>query len=192
MTDFMLMQRRDAIKSLLAISAAGALAACVGEGKTDAGSAPKKLSSAPKLLAKEMALVSAVAQTIIPKTETAGAVEAGVPAVVQSLFTEWGDDNFRNYWRGGLDNLEKHFIQSGGQPFANMTASQQANLLGKYDAKAYAESGFDDFYKNMKSTIARAYYMSEPGATEELAYEAVPGEWRGCVPLSEFPKTWAT
>jgi len=58
MTDFMLMQRRDAIKSLLAISAAGALSACVGEGKTDAGSAPKKLSTAPKLLAKEMALVS--------------------------------------------------------------------------------------------------------------------------------------
>ncbi len=191
MTDFMLMQRRDALKSLLAISAAGAMAACVGEGKAgDAGT--KRLSSSPKLLPAEMALVSAVAQTIIPKTDTAGAVEAGVPAVIQSLFTEWGDDNFRSYWRAGLDNLEQHFLKSGGQPFANMTSSQQANLLGKYDAKAYAEQGFDDFYKSMKSTIATAYYMSEPGATEELAYEAVPGEWRGCVPLSEFPKTWAT
>ncbi|MEP4052000.1 MAG: gluconate 2-dehydrogenase subunit 3 family protein [Litorimonas sp.] len=191
MTDFMMMQRRDALKSLLAISAAGALAACVGEGKT-AEAGTKKLSSAPKLLASEMALVSAVAQTIIPKTDTAGAVEAGVPAVIQSLFTEWGDDNYRTYWRAGLDNLEQHFIKTGGQTFAKMTPSQQANLLGKYDAKAYSEDGFDDFYKAMKSTIATAYYMSEPGATEELAYEAVPGEWRGCVPLSEFPKTWAT
>lgn len=191
MTDFMMMQRRDALKSLLALSAAGALAACVGEGKSGEKGG-RKLSSAPQLLASEMALVSALAQTIIPKTETAGAVEAGVPAVIQSLFTEWGDDNFRTYWRAGLDNLEQHFIKSGGQPFANMTASQQANLLGRYDAKAYAEEGFDDFYKSMKSTIATAYYMSEPGATEELAYEAVPGEWRGCVPLSEFPKTWAT
>jgi len=152
----------------------------------------KKLSSSPKLLPDEMALVAAIAQTIIPKTDTAGAVEAGVPDVIQSLFTDWGDDNFRTYWRVGLDNLEQHFIKSGGQPFAKMTASQQANLLGKYDAQAYTENGFDDFYKNMKSTIATAYYMSEPGATEELAYEAVPGEWRGCVPLSEFPKTWAT
>ena len=191
MTDFMMMQRRDALKSLLALSAAGALAACGGEsnsGKTGA----KKLSSAPKLLASEMALVSALAQTIIPKTDTAGAVEAGVPAVIQSLFTDWGDDKYRNYWRGGLDNLEQHFLKTGGQAFAKMTSSQQANLLGKYDEKAYAENGFDDFYKSMKSTIATAYYMSEPGATEELAYEAVPGEWRGCVPLSEFPKTWAT
>lgn len=188
MTDFLMMQRRDALKSLLAISAAGALAACKAGGEAGA----KKLSSAPKLLASEMALVSALAQTIIPKTETAGAVEAGVPAVIQSLFTEWGDDNYRSYWRAGLDNLEQHFLKSGGQAFAKMTPSQQANLLGKYDAKAYGEAGFDDFYKSLKSTIATAYYMSEPGATEELAYEAVPGEWRGCVPLSEFPKTWAT
>jgi len=191
MTDFMMMQRRDALKALLAISAAGALAACKADSDTGEGTA-KKLSSSPKLSASEMALVSAMAQTIIPQTDTAGAVEAGVPAVIQSLFTDWGDDNYRNYWRGGLDNLDQHFIKSSGQAFAKMSPSQQANALGKYDAKAYGEAGFDDFYKSMKSTIATAYYMSEPGATEELAYEPVPGEWRGCVPLSEFPKTWAT
>ena len=77
MTDFLLMQRRDALKSLLAISAAGSLTACVGEGKSGEGSQPK-LSSAPSLSASEMALVSALGQTIIPMTETAGANEAGV------------------------------------------------------------------------------------------------------------------
>lgn len=190
MTDFMTIQRRDAIKALLAISAAGALSACL-EGPANSGGATT-VSAAPKLSASEMALVSALAQTIIPKTETAGAIEAGVPATIQSLFTDWADDNYRTYWRGGLDKLEQYFIKSGGQPFAKMSASQQANVLGKYDAKAYAETGFDDFYKALKSTVATAYYMSEPGASEELAYEPVPGEWRGCVPLSEFPKTWAT
>lgn len=191
MTDFLMMQRRDALKSLLAISAAGALTACIGEGKADGASA-QKLSSAPSLSTVEMALVSALGQTIIPMTDTAGAVEAGVPAVIQDLFTEWGDDNYRTYWRAGLDKLEKHFVKEGGQKFAAMSASQQANLLGRYDEKAFADNDFDPFYKDMKSTIATAYYMSEPGATEELAYEAVPGEWRGCVPLSEQPKTWAT
>lgn len=184
--------RRDALKGLLAISAAGALAACKASGEAGDASKPKVLSGGPKLTTAEMALVAALAQTIIPKTETAGAVEAGVPAVIQTLFTEWGDDNYRNYWRAGLNGLEQHFLQAGGQNFAKMVPSQQANLLGKYDAKAYAEAGFDDFYKNMKSTIATAYYMSEPGATEELAYEPVPGEFKGCVPLSDQPKTWAT
>lgn len=192
MTNSFMSNRRDAIKAMLAISAAGALAACKAGGEANDAAQPRGLVGGPKLTASEMALVGALAQTIIPKTETAGAVEAGVPAVLQTLFTEWGDDNYRMYWRAGLKNLEQHFLQTGGQNFAKMVPSQQANLLGKYDAKAYAESGFDNFYKDMKSTIATAYYMSEPGATEELAYEPVPGEFKGCVPLSDQPKTWAT
>lgn len=191
MAEFMMMQRRDALKSLLAISAAGALAACVGEGKAGEAKAPK-LSSAASLSASEMALVAALGQTIIPKTETAGAIEAGVPDVMQTLFTEWGDDSFRAYWRAGLGKLETHFVQSGGQKFTDMTPAQQENLLGTYDTKAFADDEFDPFYKDLKNTIATAYYMSEPGASEELEYDPVPGEWRGCVPLSEQPKTWAT
>lgn len=190
MGDHFKMQRRDALKGLLAISAAGALAACQGGEPSETPT--KRLSTAPNLSPRELALVAALGQTIIPKTDTAGAIEAGVPAVIATLFSDWGDDNYRGYWRAGLDKIDRHFKAEGGQAFADMSSSQQANLLGKYDAQAYGTTGFDEFYKDMKSTIATAYYMSEPGATEELAYEAVPGEWRGCVPLSEQPKTWAT
>jgi len=94
-TDF---DRRDAIKSLLAISAASALAACTGStesgGAKPAASASLKYASEGKFLnAGEMTLVAALAQTIIPKTDTAGAIEAGVPETIQGLASEWGDDN---------------------------------------------------------------------------------------------------
>jgi len=190
MTNLLMTDRREAMKALLAISAASAMTACLsGE---EAGQGASKVSSAPTLSASEMALVAALGQAIIPKTETAGAIEAGVPDVIQSLFTDWADDNTRRYWRAGLQNLDQHFVKSGGQSFAKMNASQQASLLEKYDAKAFAESGFDDFYRNIKNTIARAYYMSEAGASEELVYEPVPGDFKGCVPLSDQPINWAT
>jgi hypothetical protein len=191
MTEFVQMDRRDALKALIAISATGALAACKDGGSTEGKAKPARKAAA-KLNAGQMALLGALAQTIIPKTDTAGAVEAGVPAVVADLYENWGDDAYRSYWSDGLKDLDAHFKKEGGQAFADMSAKQQANLLGKYDAKAYGEDGFGGFYKDMKSTVATAYYMSEPGATEELAYEAVPGEWIGCRPLSEQPKTWAT
>jgi len=44
----------------------------------------------------------------------------------------------------------------------------------------------------MKRTIATAYYMSEVGASEELNYDPVPGDWRADVPFSEIGKAWAT
>lgn len=189
--------RRDALKALLAISAASALAACTGKTESSeakpAASASLKYASEGKFLnAEEMALVAALAQTIIPKTDTAGAVEAGVPAAIQGLASEWGDDNFRKYSRAGLAALDKHFKAVGGQAFANQSEKQRESLLSKYDADVFSGKVKDDFYRNFKSTVATAYYMSEPGATEELIYEAVPGEWKGCVPFSEIGRTWAT
>ena len=196
MTKFVL-ERRDALKSLLAISAASALAACTGktengEAKPAASASLKYASEGKFLNAKEMALVAALAQTIIPKTETAGAIEAGVPAAIQGLASEWGDDNFRKYSRTGLAALDKHFISVGGQAFADQSEKQRESLLSKYDADVFSGKVEDDFYRNFKSTVATAYYMSEPGATEELIYEAVPGEWKGCVPFSDIGRTWAT
>jgi len=129
-TDF---DRRDAIKSLLAITAASALAACTGStengGAKPAASASLKYASEGKFLnAAEMTLVAALAQTIIPKTDTAGAIEAGVPEAIQGLASEWGDDNHRKYVRTGLAMLEKHFKAVGGQAFANQSEKQRECL----------------------------------------------------------------
>ena len=197
MADNIIFSRRDSLKSLLAISAAGALAACTGKAESGeskpAASASLKYASEGKFLsADEMAIVAALAQTIIPKTDTAGAIEAGVPETIQGLASEWGDDNYRKYARTGLAVLDKHFKSVGGQAFASQSEKQRESLLSKYDADVYSGKVKDQFYRDFKSTVVTAYYMSEPGATEELAYEAVPGEWKGCVPLADYPKTWAT
>lgn len=188
MQNFML-ERRGAIKGLLAISASGALAAC-----SSGNDAPKTkaVSTAKELSASHMVLLTALVDTIIPQTDTGGAVAAGVPATLASLVKDWGDTSFQSYWTGGLDMLGKTLNAKAGQSFANLSPKQRESLLGKYDADVYEGKIKDDFYKDMKRTAATAYYMSEIGASEELAYEPVPGEWIGCVPLADFPKTWAT
>lgn len=190
MTDPMMLQRRDAIKALLAISASGALAACGGT--SDGQTRFKAAVEASTLTKVDMALLSSLAQTIIPKTDTAGAIEAGVPETLKMLFSDWGDDNHRAYWKAGLKGLQAHFNTVGGADFAKLSSDKQLELLNVYDAKAFQNGPDEQFYRDMKSTIATAYYMSEPGASEELAYEAVPGDWKGCVPLSDQPRTWAT
>ena len=47
-------------------------------------------------------------------------------------------------------------------------------------------------YRTLKRIIYRGFYLSEIGATLELQYEQVPGDYRGCVPLAEIGRTWAT
>lgn len=181
--------RRDALKMLLAISAVGATA-CVGA-TGDSNTASVK-PAAKTLSASQLTLLTALADTIIPTTDTPGALDAGVPATLAALYADWGNAEFRTYWSTGLDALGKTLVAMGGQDFARMNANQREALLGRYDADVFEGKVDDPFYKDMKATTATAYYMSEPGATEELIYEAVPGEWKGCVPFSDIGRTWAT
>ena len=189
MHDFKL-HRRQVFQGLIALSAVGGLAACGGAEDKSSG----KLTAPPPgfFTAEEMALISAVVQTIIPQTETAGAVQAGVHVTLQDLATDWGDAEFQQYWRDGLAVLALVLSPEGSARFESLSPSEREVLLLAYDAQVFAGEVDGGFYRDFKSTAVRAYYLSEPGASEELAYEPVPGEWIGCVPLSEFPKTWAT
>ena len=195
------MDRRDIIKGLLAVTAAGGLAACGSERREATRRAPDpeanyslRYGSADGFLTeREMMLLAAVAQTIIPQTDTAGAVEAGVPGTLQALLSDWGDDAMRGTWRRALRLMEHELDEAVGGRFA--TASQDAReaALAPLDAAVFAgERDELSAYKDLKFTIATAYYMSEPGATEELRYEPLPGRWDGCIPFEEVGRTWAT
>ncbi len=183
-------------KSLLALSVVGAVSACGGAQETASTDAPTdtpaKAPTGGFFNASEMAFISAVADTIIPTTDTPGAVAAGVPETIQALATDWGNDEFRTYWRDGLASLDSTLTEQAGGEFSSLDPDQKLAALTAYDASVYDWEVDDEFYRAIKATIVQAYYMSEPGATEELAYEPVPGEWIGCVPLSDYPKTWAT
>jgi hypothetical protein len=184
MTDITL-NRRNALQGLLAISAAGALAACGNKDVQTADVKPPEQTGFFSI--DEMAMLVAIADTIIPTTDTPGAVAAGVPETLQELATEWADDNHRTYWREGLRAFDE--VLPG---FTTMAPENRETVLGDFDSQVFGGEVENQFYRDMKSTIARAYYMSELGASEELAYEAVPGEWKGCVPLADYPKAWAT
>ncbi|GAB5455260.1 MAG: hypothetical protein Hens2KO_14890 [Henriciella sp.] len=187
------LDRRDMFKGLLAISAAGALAACGGANEaSEAAEGPVSAEGSGFFTASEVAQIAALADTIIPPTETGGAAAAGVPDTLQALATEWGDDGFRTYWRGGLETLIAALEDGESTSFTDMTSDQRQSVLSAHDTNVFDGVTEDGFYRDFKASVVQAYYMSEVGASEELAYEPVPGEFIGCVDLSEFPKTWAT
>lgn len=185
------LHRRQVFQGLIALSAIGGLAACGGADEAPSGQISGGVASGV-FSREEMAIIAAVAQTIIPQTETAGAVQAGVPDTLQSLATDWGDTAYQQYWKNGLAELASALTSDAGDAFTALSPSEREAVLSAYDASVFSGAVDNGFYRDFKATVVQAYYMSEPGASEELAYEPVPGEWIGCVPLSEFPKTWAT
>jgi len=183
------LNRRETMLSLLAVASTG-LVSC----KDSAGDIKKNVGGFqlgdPFLNSSEMALLTSIAGLIIPTTDTPGAVEAGVQDTIQDLLSNWGEDNVRSYWRGGLKSIGQHFGEE--QVFADLSAEKQTELLSALDKGVYKGKIDLPFYKDLKRAVSGAYYMSEVGATQELAYDPVPGDFKGCIEFSEVGKAWAT
>ena len=82
--------------------------------------------------------------------------------------------------------------------FKNLTAlSELQTLFKKHFQKSptdwhLSKASQDEHVLKVKELTLLGFFTSEPGATQVLQYEAVPGAYHGCVPLAEVGRTWAT
>src|SRR3989449_6397255 len=77
--------------------------------------------------------VATIAELIIPKTDTPGAREAGVPAFIDVMLADWGDEEQRQTFTAGLANVDERSRAPFGKDFSAGTAQQQAQILEDLD-----------------------------------------------------------
>jgi hypothetical protein len=176
------LSRRDAFAglALAALWRAPALA--------QAAPAAAPLAWTPKALSPDQArTLAAVAQGIMPATDTPGAVEAGVPQFVDRTLADWCDPAQAARLKAELDQIDNDAKVAHAASFAAVTPQQQAAILARRDAAPRPNP-----WGELKEMVTTAYFTSEAGATKALRFDPVPGAYRGCVPLKEIGRGWAT
>ncbi|HKZ36568.1 MAG TPA: gluconate 2-dehydrogenase subunit 3 family protein [Chryseolinea sp.] len=194
------MDRREALKRTAWIMG-GAVSTPAIMGILKGCTAKPTIDWKPAFLSSDQGvLVTQVAEIIIPKTDTPGAKDVGVPgfidALVKDCYPKEDQDNFLN----GLKAFDEEAKKEYGDPFAELDAKDQAAFVKKiHDAAVKAEKETTPapkrpFILTMKELTMLGFFTSEPGATQVLQYNPVPGAYKGCVPLKEAGngKTWAT
>jgi len=145
------------------------------------------LTWTPKAVTAEQArTLDAVAETIIPATDSPGARAAGVPQFIDRTLATWSTPADAAAIKAGLDQIDRDAKSAHGAAFAALTPAQQQALLARYDRESKG------FFNALKELVTVGYFTSEPGATIALRYDPVPGDYRGCVPLKEIGRAWAT
>jgi hypothetical protein len=134
--------------------------------------------------------VATIAELIIPKTDTPGAREAGVPAFIDVMLAEWGDDDQRKVFTAGLANVDERSRALFGKDFIASSAEQQVQILTDLDAELarLRDTKSDtskNFFQAMKWLTLTGYYTSEVGATTEQHFRIVPGRYEPCYPLEQ-------
>ena len=100
-------------------------------------------------------LLAAVADTIIPETDTPGAAGAGVPAAFDKLVANWASPAQRAKLVGALDAVEAVARSERKASFATLDPEQRFALLDAYDR---AQAGGGD-YARLKELVVTLYYL---------------------------------
>jgi hypothetical protein len=169
-----------------AISAPAALAILQG---CSAREATPGAAWTPKFLkGTQTDLIAAIADVIIPKTDTSGALDAGVPAFIDSLMADVYPKDAQERFSAGINEFE-NAAAAGGKGFLDQDMSQRAAFVQRsIDAALTGEHEHKPFILVARELTLIGFFSSKPGITENMDYVAVPTAYHGCVPLSQMKK----
>lgn len=147
-------------------------------------------------------LLAALADTIIPQTDSPGARSAGVQEFMLTLLKDCTDRHSLNKFIDGCKSLESHCQSKYQSSFSHCTEPVRIALFTDLEKKDRPASGIlgkaetrylgKPFFSTLKEYTVIAYCTSEPGATQGLAYVPVPVNYHGCLPLQPGQPAWAT
>jgi gluconate 2-dehydrogenase gamma chain len=189
----MSLTRRDALRKIAVGSAAAAtsafwvdtLAAAAGQHAAHYQAAAAAARWTPKALtAAQNRTVVALAELIIPQTETAGAAKANVNQFIDAVLAEASPDD-RQKFLDGLAWVDARSTRDAGAPFADTAPPQQTALLTALSTNttpAPDDTAGVEFFKAIKSLTVTGYYTSEVGLREEMNDDGnlFFAEYKGC------------
>ncbi len=149
---------------------------------------------------RQDATVTAIAELILPQTDTPGATAAKVNQFIDLILADWYDDATTARFLAGLAEVDQRSQKLTGRRFVDATAAQQTQMMKVLDDEATlarkkqtaAETASQqhaiapvNFFGMMKKLTLLGYYTSQIGFEDELHRSVMPAHGGGCVPISE-------
>ncbi|HEY0770138.1 MAG TPA: gluconate 2-dehydrogenase subunit 3 family protein [Sphingobacteriaceae bacterium] len=162
---------------------------------------------APQLFSQDqIKLIAELSEIIIPRPETPGAKDVAVPMFIDRMLKEVYPKEDQEAFLKNLAAFDEGARKEYGNNFLDCDDDEkQAYFKKEHDdavkkSVSAASSGWwnagikqsKPFMVELKELTLLGFFTSEPGATQVLQYKQVPGPFKGCVPLKEVGKTWAT
>jgi hypothetical protein len=137
-------------------------------------------------------VIAEIAEIMLPKTDTSGAKDVGVPAFIDVALDAVYDRESKDRFNAGFAEFEKT-AKDGGKPFLEREpAARAAFVKTSLETALAGERIPKPFILMVRELTLLGYFTSKPGITENMTYEAVPTVYHGCVPVAKMkaPVYW--
>jgi hypothetical protein len=138
---------------------------------------------ANSLTQAQQELVRALADTIIPRTDTPGATDVGVPDWVNLIVAEYYNETERSAFLDGLTAIDARARTLRGVSFAELDAAARDEVMGALDRPADRQSPDARAYSRLKGLVVHGYFTSERVQKEVLHTDITPGRFEGSAPM---------
>ena len=155
----------------------------------DTQAVPRTLNS------HQNATAAAIAEMIIPKTDTVGASDIGATQFIDLILTEWYTQEERDRFLSGLADVDGRAQALFVEKFVDCSTDQRGKILTALgeqmtrDAQAARESapGYrgspqkpdKNFYYMIRNLTLTAYFTSEAGAEKQSVFQVSPRSLEG-------------
>jgi len=175
------MERREVLRALGAAAAFTLMPRAAQAAWETVAAAPH---APPRVLTDERAaLVAALADAIIPRTDTPGATDVGVPAFIDVIVAEYYDDEERAAFLAGLDSIGARARRGDADSFAELAPEAQQALLDSLDQPADRQAPEARAWGRLKGLVIHGYFTSERVQKDVLKTVIMPGRFDGNVPM---------
>lgn len=136
------------------------------------------------LTPNQLDAVAQLCETIIPRTDTPGAIDARVHEYIDVRLSGMYEADRRSFLRG-LNWLEGR-ASLHGRSIAELDAAERISLLDpisdKHDNHSQAVKPGVDFFRTLKNWTIHGYYTSREGRVQTLGLPESQGmqQWVGC------------
>jgi len=131
----------------------------------------------------QLALVRAIADTIIPRTNTPSATDVGVHKFVDVIVNEHLTETERVAALAGLDAIDARARTESNVTFAELSADKRSAMIDSFE-KGDRSAEPSQTYWRLKGLVVHGYFTSEPVMRDVLKVTVMPGKFEGAAPVT--------
>jgi hypothetical protein len=132
----------------------------------------------------QQALVTNIAEMIIPETDTPGATSVKVPEFIDLILTERATDDERAAFLAGLRDIDVRASAMGSPRFVALPAAKKVELVTALDAAREEKTGAGPAFARLKALTVYGYFTSKPVEQDILKMQMFFNGYQGNVPFT--------
>jgi hypothetical protein len=139
----------------------------------------------------ELELLTEMAETILPETDTPGAKAAGVGPFIALMVTDCYSPEEQQTFKQGLATIDQQCQQEYGSNFVDSSPTERLAVAERLDRQQVEANNPAHYFRMFKQLTVLGFYTSELAYDTVLEYVESPGRYDGCRDLGPDVRMFA-